>query len=161
MITLDQARGLLARAVLTQGPDFVYRTTGICAYQPTTQAVGTDEDAEGVSEAERDYYTAEKTGCLIGVALDLAGYTDHRSSAGSVVGLWSDRTIPGVSAQAVAYWQAAQSTQDGRLTWGEAYRRAEAIVGECAKLTETVTARDLDIVANGGCAPASKVLAAA
>lgn len=118
MIDLEQARGLLARAVMTQGPDFRYanRRGLTCQYEPLTYA-HTLEDEEP-DDPRR------KTGCLIGTAGKLAGLdvSDWTGTfSGSVV-----HDNPGLFGPGVAqYWQTAQSAQDAGDTWGEAFDKAE------------------------------------
>lgn len=115
MIDLEQARGLLARAVMTQGPDFVYSKGGqACRYQPITRFddIVTKDDPR------------TKTGCLIGTAAKLAGI-DTREWDGTIAGYVSRKFGhlfgPGVT----DYWQTAQNAQDSGATWGEAFAEAE------------------------------------
>lgn len=118
MINLDEARLLLLRAVETQGRDFVYsRAAGnLCSYRPNK---GTADPAD----------PRRKTGCLIGVALTLAGETRHvmdgyhRMSIGTL----NDR-LQIMSSDAVRYFQVAQVDQDNGASWGSAYDAAEAWV---------------------------------
>lgn len=113
MIELDQARDLLRRAVETQGRDFVYNPTAMaaCYYTPMIQ------------HDQNDPRT--KTGCLIGVALDLAGETRHRNAKGPVFRLHHD--FPDMMTEdAKDYLTVAQQAQDGGNSWGQAYDRAEA-----------------------------------
>lgn len=112
-ITLERARDLLARAVGTQGRDFIYNPggMGMCLYVPTP----------GVPTGD----PRRVTGCLIGVTLDLAGFTGHHGVQGNVSAL-HDR-FPGLmSLAAKDYFASAQRHQDFGSTWGEAYDKAEA-----------------------------------
>lgn len=120
MIELTQARELLKRAVETQGRDFVYAPLGasdglMCSY---VIAPKRDDD---------DDRPCTKTGCLIGVALDLAGETRHRNhSTLSIITV--SRQNPGMlSADAESYFNIAQVAQDkNHASWGAAYDLAEA-----------------------------------
>lgn len=112
MIEIDQARGLLARAVLTQGPDFIYNPGGAytCTYQPQL-----DLEANNPRRI---------TGCLIGVALDMAGETRHHRAGGNVDTL--SKAYPELmSAEVKDYFWTAQIAQDRGQSWGAAFRAAE------------------------------------
>lgn len=114
MINLTEARGLLARAVLTQGPDFVYCPDGqgVCRYEP-------QPDAGHEGDPRRN------TGCLVGVALDLAGEFRHRGVATTVGGLRT--TYPDMMTRAaMIYFDVAQRKQDMGEPWGKAYAAAES-----------------------------------
>ncbi len=133
MIKLEFARDLLKRAVETQGRDFVYNPGGRggCFYVAMTP--------ERIAEYESSYIgsffgpnelnikTKQKTGCLIGVALDLAGVTIHHGHVGNtddVAGLYYNN--PGVMSSAASqYFRRAQMAQDTGSTWGAAYDAAE------------------------------------
>lgn len=109
-IELEQARGLLARAVLTQGEEFIYNPGGagiVCEYKPFGKTG-----------------PQSKTGCLIGVALDLAGETRHHHVSGNVISL-SMRFPDMFSREVVRYFGAAQDSQDLGKSWGMAYKAAE------------------------------------
>lgn len=114
MIDIDQARDLLARAVATQGRDFVYNPdniVGVCRYEPDTDLPPDNPRAV--------------TGCLIGVALDLAGETRHYGATLAVSSL--TYKFPGMMTDRVAeYFQVAQTAQDHGDSWGTAYDLAEA-----------------------------------
>jgi hypothetical protein len=117
MIEIDQARGLLARAVLTQGPDFIYNPDGLyaCAYAPQPD----------VDEGN----PRRITGCLVGVALDLAGETRHHRINGGIAAVRD--SLPGLlSEDAEAYFRVAQVEQDRGASWGRAYAEAEATLDE-------------------------------
>lgn len=110
MITLDRARQLLLQAVETQGHDFVYCEAGQNCYYEAMP--GNYSDNRGV------------TGCLIGVALGLAGETRHRSYNGNVMSLHT--SFPDMmNLQAARYFLAAQVAQDNGTSWGRAYEVAE------------------------------------
>ena len=125
-ITLTDARGVLARAVLTQGPDFVYSPNAgaMCYYDPVN-----------VNEAFSPEDPRLKTPCLIGVALNLAGEERHHHFHGQVYreenpdyqwgtlfGAFPDM----MTEKAGKYFRAAQAQQDEGKTWGAAYATAEA-----------------------------------
>lgn len=125
MINLAQARELVPRAVETQGREFVYRpgSSGYtCRYEP--YPVGqTDQDAIRLPEGT----PCTITGCLIGVALSLAGETRHIGFRGSVWNLVS--TYRDMMTRAAAgYFAVAQHAQDSGAPWGEAHDRAESWV---------------------------------
>lgn len=138
MIKLEQARDLLKRAVETQGRDFVYNPGGRggCFYVAMTPERIAEYESRydprsGVLERERSLLSSkQKTGCLIGVALDLAGVTIHHddlTGMGSVLNLYRDNL--GVMSRAAAqYFLHAQEKQDTGSTWGQAYDTAEAYV---------------------------------
>lgn len=109
-ITLEQARDLLKRAVETQGPKFIYNPDGMyeCRYEPVPDCSG----------------PPGQTGCLVGVALELAGETRQRGYKDNVLGL-THKFPDMMTEQAAVYFLEAQSAQDGGTTWGEAYARAE------------------------------------
>src|SRR5438034_7562621 len=77
MIDLAQARDLLARAVETQGRDFIYSTGGGCFYVPLTEENINTMPTPIAARLAFYVESKRKTGCLIGVALDLAGETRH------------------------------------------------------------------------------------
>jgi hypothetical protein len=116
---IDQARDLLRRAMETQGPDFVYNVDhGACDYFPSTEyyAVGSPK---------------AKTGCLIGVALKLAGVPNE--TLNKIIGTidenyedWQDKGLVDISEPVMKYFNAAQTTQDNGATWGHALADAEA-----------------------------------
>lgn len=117
MIDLEQARDLLRRAVETQGRDFIYNHPDAnerCHYVPNPE----------LPEPKN------LTGCLIGVALDLAGETRHHISFDldwTVFDLGVN--FPGMMTQeARDYFSAAQREQDQGSTWGEAYDFAESTI---------------------------------
>lgn len=124
---LVDARGLLARAVLTQGPDFTYNPDGHtdCFYTPSKIGQYTfSPDAPQL-----------KTPCLIGVALQLAGLTDNdlRQLHGRPrenFGLWENDNIVSLSRTVAEYFTEAQEYQDAGHTWGESYEHAEASLEE-------------------------------
>lgn len=120
-ITLERARDLLARAVATQGRDFIYNPggNGFCQYTPMINFPVDDPRAV--------------TGCLIGVALDLAGTTVHHGHAATVYNLYrANRDLMDLSA--ANYFSVAQTTQDKGFTWGAAYDAAEASVAHVIKV---------------------------
>lgn len=123
MITLDEARGLLARAVLTKGPEFVYTLDPDekCYYEPLWRRTDPGDPRYD-------------TGCLVGVALGLAGETRHHGARGSVKSL--HLACPDMmSVWAAAYFSTAQWAQDGGDTWGGAYRAAEDAVSTLRDMT--------------------------
>jgi hypothetical protein len=109
-IRLERARKLLKQAVDTQGPDFVYNSggNGACDYLPTRRN--------------------RSTGCLIGVALGLAGVDVNRLGAGAVCALapiWRAKDIVQLDHKTTKYFTVAQAVQDTGGTWGEALEAAE------------------------------------
>ena len=134
MIDLEQARGLLARAVLTQGPDFVYnvRLGAGCHYEPQSLANIAKADGNGYNFEPKADDPRAKTGCLIGVALSLAGETWHLGGRTRIADM--NQRYPGhLTEAAVDYFARAQQVQDSCGSWGEAYRTAEAIAENLAK----------------------------
>lgn len=114
-IEIEQARDLLLKAVATQGRGFVYNDMpgANCFYEPNAEF---DEDSPKA-----------KTGCVVGVALSLAGETRHLGpdSAGmSATGLRA--AFPDMmSREAAVYFNRAQGEQDTGATWGRAFDMAE------------------------------------
>jgi hypothetical protein len=116
---IEQARDLLRRAMETQGPDFVYNDDhGACDYVPSTEYYPEDSPKA-------------KTGCLIGVALKLAGVPDD--TLYKIVGTidenyedWQDKGLVDISEPVMKYFNAAQFSQDSGSTWGHALADAEA-----------------------------------
>lgn len=116
-MTLEEARGYLARAVLTQGPTFVYNLDIpendelSCSYFP-------QEDAP---EGNPTRITA----CLVGVAMRIAGRSverwmeDNTCDTASLVHAWN------LSDPAARYFRQAQVSQDVGESWGDAYEAAE------------------------------------
>lgn len=120
-MTLDEARGYLARAVMTKGPEFVYRLDPkdydrvnnplACSYFPRTD----------LPEDDPRHCTA----CLIGVALRLAGREITQWMEGlrpkdtRVASAWN------LSWAAGNYFTIAQDYQDQGSSWGDAYEKVE------------------------------------
>ena len=131
MIDLEQARELLAAAVATRGPDFVYNPGGwrTCMYEPVP--VGTQK-----SFSESPVVAGEPctlTGCLIGVALDLAGETRQHGSDDAIERL--RRQYPDMMTDAaMQYFFVAQRSQDSGGSWGEALERAERAIPQILKI---------------------------
>lgn len=114
MIGLEEARGLLARAVLTQGPDFVYNPgnqMSVCYNVPV------DWD-DGVAI---EGHPARTTGCLVGTALSLGGVDVKDMPRGA--GIHDFRAS--VEYDACVYFGSAQIVQDRGESWGAAYKTAE------------------------------------
>lgn len=128
MIMLEQARELLRQAVATQGPDFVYNPdgNGQCFYRPSeVYRLPGAHGRPAVPLAADD--PRRITGCLIGVALDLAGETRHHDRAGGIHGVAA--MFPDMMSRGTAsYFAEAQSVQDNGGTWGEALAAAEALL---------------------------------
>ncbi len=115
MIEIETARDVLLRAVATQGRAFVYNPDGIgmCTYTARPE-LSDDTDPRRI------------TGCLVGVALDLAGEQRHHGVPGNVDSL--RRQFPDMlSDQTRDYLWAAQKVQDNGGTWGVAFDTAEAL----------------------------------
>jgi hypothetical protein len=136
MINITEARQYLKQAMETQGRNFIYNPhPGRACYYTAEDAIkvlGTEPDALGKPKV--------KTGCLIGVALDIAGETRHHGGQGPVPALakqYPDMMSPIV----VQYYAAAQSPQDNGESWGIAYDKAERWykneLSYGAKITET------------------------
>lgn len=124
-IDLQQARGLLARAVLTQGAGFVYSPNGnasSCLNVPWAARLclvpGFEVPVAG--------HPSLVTGCLIGTALRLAGVPlqELREKADSSVFGFENY----LTEDARVYFGIAQGAQDAGASWGEAYKRAESHV---------------------------------
>lgn len=116
-IDLTQARDLLKRAVETQGRDFIYNPSGngMCRYTPIPK----DDGPQG------------QTGCLVGVAMALAGVDVTRGPWRADLGLNIYSVcleLPGLlTTEAERYLSVAQQSQDHGSTWGAAYDRAECV----------------------------------
>lgn len=118
-IDLATARELLARAVATQGRDFVYKAPGgpgLCTYAPQTGNRVADDDVR------------RTTGCLVGVALKLHGH-DVSQLAGSVGQVWRQHR-GWMTKAACQYFQVSQNEQDDGKTWGDAHDAAEQRVAD-------------------------------
>jgi hypothetical protein len=129
MIDLERARELLVRAVETQGRDFVYNPSGLgeCSY--TRALFGSPGQPQCI------------TGCLIGVALDLAGETRHHGYMAGVASLRA--AFPDMMTQdAASYFRVAQWRQDSGGTWGQAYDAAEASL--------RMSRKEIEILMTGG-----------
>lgn len=133
MMQLHEARGLLARAVMTQGPEFVYNREGDCSIACVNVPIGMAHEAGlGFSSSHRIFSAAADdprrvTGCLVGTALLLSG----RVTAGDLAA----RADNGVATfsflltdAALAYLETAQDRQDAGASWGGAYAAAEDLV---------------------------------
>lgn len=118
-IDLPKARELLAKAVETQGRDFVYKSAaafGLCTYFPQTWRRIADDDVR------------RKTGCLVGVALKLHGH--DVSQLGGSIGEVRRQNPDWMTEAACQYFQVAQNEQDLGAPWGEAHDRAEEHAAE-------------------------------
>lgn len=118
LMTLEMARGYLARAVLTQGPDFVYRATGravICHYKALPD-----------STPETD--PRHHTGCMVGVVMKLSGREILEVHEGETPESVYMREEWNLSARAGRYLYSAQYAQDNGHTWGQAYAHAEDMI---------------------------------
>lgn len=117
MINLEKARESLKTAMETQGPDFVYCPDDkACHYTKIPQS-----NATGPSDPRTI------TGCLVGVALDIAGETRHHDFGGYIVPL--ARMYPDMMTEAtLQYFRIAQRLQDKGCSWGYSYQQAEASV---------------------------------
>lgn len=148
MIDLQQARQYLRDAVATQGEDFVYLEDrdAVCFYVPVT-----DEMWDQVREHSDAYDWSDKldtppsadspqrqTGCLIGVALDLAGVTLHHDLSNTtaidayhpLAGNANLEYVRGIrtvlTEEALSYFGTAQRSQDNGSSWRVAYEVAES-----------------------------------
>lgn len=113
-IDLAQARELLARAVETQGRDFVYNPGGQggCLNFPDP-----DNFHPNAPQA--------RTGCLIGTAVTLAGVEIPLIYARSTIGQLHDGHVVHLSQDALIYLKVAQRAQDTGKSWGRAHDLAE------------------------------------
>lgn len=117
-LDIDAARALLAGAVETQGPGFVYNPDGDmpCHYLPL-----------GGGWKQGDPRTV--TGCLIGTALkDIPGVAAELHTMRSVrllIEVLAERGILEATTGAVLYLMNAQAAQDWGHSWGQAYGLAE------------------------------------
>ncbi|ABP53035.1 hypothetical protein [Salinispora tropica] len=118
MIEIEQARELLAKAVETQGWDFVYNPggNGPCKYEPISvhEAGGNPDDPR------------TKTGCLIGVVLGMVDENRHRGLSNTIDALGEGALRGLMSHETTRYFRVAQHAQDAGRTWGAAYDAAEA-----------------------------------
>lgn len=129
MLKLEQARAFARQVVEEQGADFVYNTQGAgtnCFYAPLSEvrAMGTAVDRRRYDAPDN----REKTGCLVGRILDLAGETRHREER-NVSKAVDDlsRTCEGMMSQrAREYLSYLQGSQDTGHSWGVALEHAEA-----------------------------------
>lgn len=120
VIDIETARDLLLRAVATQGRAFVYNKHKVgCYYTPVTP-----NSAQDGGFANDPRYL---TGCLIGVALDLHGITEHHNHKRTVLALRRDGFLGDqvMTEQAARYFHKAQREQDSGSSWGEAFDAAE------------------------------------
>lgn len=115
-IDVEEARLLLAKAMVTQGRDFVYNPNGKggCFNVPKTHLGWSADDPR------------RTTGCLVGTAMALSGRIEDMSyyEEGPV---WSTFS-PYLTRSAAEYLTIAQNTQDHGGTWGEAFDKAEESV---------------------------------
>lgn len=129
MINLEKARELLKAAMETKGPDYVYvnRPGDKCFYEPLTDDLWTRVMANADPLPEDD--KRRDSGCLVGVALSLAGETFHLGSTSSINSLGRSN-LDKITQAAANYFYAAQRTQDAGYTWGQAVESAEGRVSE-------------------------------
>lgn len=79
------------------------------------------------------YYNEDGTpSCLVGLAIDKAGLTDHVWNKRAKVGAHDllESMIPGIDTRLGVAVEAAQGLQDDGATWGEALARFEEYVPE-------------------------------
>lgn len=127
-MTRDEARNLLRRAVETQGPDFIYRPRGFsgkCTYT-VADFVKQYQLDQSLLKCHVDADDPRlKTGCLIGVALDLAGFTAHHRSSAGIRSLAILEEFARMDPWIFDYFGVAQDAQDNGRTWGQVYQEAE------------------------------------
>lgn len=121
MLTLEEARRILALAVEKQGRDFVYNPEGgLCCYVPQKSLPEDDPRSQ--------------TGCIVGTGFDLGnikpprGFPDWEHAALELaVFSVSDlnRKFAFLTDDAETYLQIAQMVQDGGGSWGVAFDAAE------------------------------------
>lgn len=140
---IERARELLLAALESQGRDFIYNPDGEgwpCYNGPLPvgfKLVGWAED----SYTEKFHKVLEEgdprtiTGCIIGTALTLGGYTYHLDQSKLGDGVFgvayyyvgdSRKRVVVFDDEAGLYFRAAQKVQDHGSTWGAAYDAAEA-----------------------------------
>jgi|ERR1051326_5466436 hypothetical protein len=129
IIDLARARQLLARAVGTQGRDFVYNTRpgGRCLYMTFEECKMIHQPVVGF-DTVRFASGAAITGCLIGTALKLAGVDVLQLGAMSVREshrAWRAKGLVDIDPEATRYFQTAQVAQDEGMSWGHAFDNAE------------------------------------
>lgn len=126
-IDVTRARELLAAAVATQGPDFVYipYKQASCWYEKAS--IGDVCYSTGRSVAPGDPRITSP--CLIGVCMDLAGHTFHHGAGYRTQILAIRHELPDerewASDEAKRFWRYAQLAQDSGSSWGEAQQAAE------------------------------------
>jgi len=118
LIDKDTALAALKRAVETQGRDFIYNTEGnegMCFYSVAAYRSHRPQDYDPASPKA-------KTGCLIGVTLDLLGVKYNKFEDRSVVNL--DGVKERLTFAALEVLRYAQIEQDSGRPWGWAYDAA-------------------------------------
>jgi len=127
LIDKDTALEALKRAMETQGRDFAYNQDerGMCFYSVAAYRSYRPHEYDPNSPKA-------KTGCLIGVTLDLLGVEYNKFEDRSVTSL--DGIKEQVTSAALEVLRYAQIEQDAGKTWGYAYdagvRYAAAIDAE-------------------------------
>lgn len=120
-IDIKTARQWLALAVVTQPAGFVYNpngTTSQCQYEPSTRPKDANKPAG-------------RTGCVVGVAMKMAGIPFDFQARGSIRGMWlatGTGLAKFMTERAAEYLQVAQVAQDDGASWLEAFARAEASI---------------------------------
>lgn len=139
---------LLKQAMETKGPYFRYsdgRGFWGCFYTPIDEqwhakyghTLAQHLKISDLSKAD----TRRQTGCLIGVALKLAGIDDELLAKYSACGyvhrlveLLTNEGALNISAGAIAVFKEAQLLQDGGQTWGDAYYGAQKKLDEVKRV---------------------------
>lgn len=130
-VGLSEARAALAAAVETQGRDFVYDNfDGACYYYPLENVYEEFEFEEFKDQFEQwglENHSSLRTGCLVGVALDILGMLDcPKNYMLSINTSFEDNWFgTKLTQEAIEYLGIAQRLQDESNTWGQAFDKAE------------------------------------
>jgi hypothetical protein len=120
----DAAVEALKQAVETQGRDFVYNTEGergMCFYSVAAYRSHRPQEYDATSPKA-------KTGCLVGVTLDLLGVRYNKSEDRSVTSLEGIKEqVDGIALEIL---RQAQIKQDEGKSWGYAYDSAMAFAAK-------------------------------
>lgn len=127
-MTLEEARGYLARAVLTKSPEFVYVPRGVNRYKEMAEGKHSCSYFCRTDLPEDD--PRYGTPCLVGVALRFAGREFHKAQEGRAPQEPAMSVAWNLSHEAGTYFRAAQLEQDDSQSWGHAYNAAEKVAEE-------------------------------
>lgn len=132
-MTLEEARGYLARAVLTKGPEFIYLPHDSRTYGAATSAQGYQSCSYFCRTDLPETDPRHGTPCLVGVALRMAGRKFDVSHEGRAPQEFDMREVWNLSEDAGEYFRCAQLEQDDSRPWGHAYKCAERWAEEMMK----------------------------